>query len=301
MAPLIVGTLALDTIEAPGEPIRHSFGGSGSFSSLAAGLFGPVRLIGAVGDDFPDEFRAILEAGRVDLRGLSVYPGEKMFRWHGRYQTDRNLRETVGLELNVIAVSEPTIPPEFQDSPCVLIANMPPAKQLHALAQLRGPQFVMVDTVDDWIIAHRAELIEVMNRVDAVLMNDSEARLLAGEANLIRAAHAVRRLGARRLIVKKGEHGCALFDDAGIALLPAYPTPDDVDPTGAGDAFAGGTLGFLATCDAVTPAALRRALRSGTVIASIAVEGHGFATLSRLGRAEVDARLANYEQMLIGP
>lgn len=292
--PLIVGTLALDTIEAPGEPTRQAFGGSGSFSSLAAGLFGPVRLVAAIGGDFPDEFRGLLQAGQVDLSGLAAFPTEKMFRWHGRYQVDRNLRETVGLELNVLAVSEPTIPPDFRASEFVLIANMPPAKQLHALAQLDRPRFVMVDTVDDWIIAHRAELIEVMCRVDAVLMNDSEARLLAGEANLVRAARAIRTLGAKTLIVKKGEHGCAVFDEAGVALLPAYPTPDVIDPTGAGDSFAGATLGSLAGAGL----SLRRALRYGTVVASIGVEGLGFDTLRTTSRAAVDDRLAQYLAML---
>jgi sugar/nucleoside kinase (ribokinase family) len=298
MTPLVVGTLALDTIDWPDGRVDGSFGGSGLFSSLAASLTGPVGLVAAVGGDFPPAFRALLESRGVDLAGLAVHPGQKMFRWHGRYHDDLNRRETVGLELNVIAATEPTLPPSVRGADIVLIANMPPAKQLHVLDQLTAPRFVLADTVDDWIIAHRDELIRVFDRVDAVLMNDSEAKLLAEDDQLIRAARRVRTLGARTLIVKKGEHGCLLFDDAGIALVPAFPTDLVVDPTGAGDAFAGGVVGWLASACATGPADLRRAALHGSVLASFAVEAVGADRLGSLTADELAERTAQFRDMM---
>lgn len=298
MPPLVIGTLAIDDIETPKARMRESFGGSASFSSVAASIFGPARLVAGVGDDFPPAFRQLLSECGVELLGLKEHPGQKMFRWHGRYHDDLNRRETIAMELNLLTDYEPVIPPTFLDSRPVLIANMPPAKQLRVLQQLPKTSFVFCDTIDDWIIAHRCELIEVISQVGAMLMNDAELRLLAGVDNLFRAGRLVMDFGAKMLIVKKGDHGSVLFDPSGVTVLPAFPTEDVVDPTGAGDSFAGGILGFLGTQPEINPAAIRAAMGFGTVAASVTVEGFGMERLKTASRSEIDARFEQYCRML---
>lgn len=298
MSPLVLGTLAIDEIESPVSHVHGSFGGSASFASVAASIFGPVRLVAGVGDDFPTPFRELLSRRGVDLTGLVHYPGQKMFRWHGRYHDDLNRRETIAMQLNVLANYEPVVPPTFMDSRPVLIANMPPAKQLHVLEQLPASRFVLCDTIDDWIIAHRDELTQVLGRVDVMLMNDAEAKLLAGVNNLYRAGREVLAHGPKMLVVKKGDHGAVLFDEAGITVLPAFPTENVVDPTGAGDSFAGGILGYLGTQSDFTPSTIRKAVCYGTIAASFTVEGYGLDRLKSATLPELNARFDQYCRML---
>jgi cytidine kinase len=298
MTPLVLGTLAIDDIELPNSRISGSFGGSASFSTVAASIFGPVRLVAGIGDDFPAEFRQLLMDRGVDLGGLVHHNGQNMFRWHGRYHADLNRRETIAMQLNLLSTYEPVVPTTYLDSRLVLIANMPPAKQLRVLEQLPASRFVLCDTIDDWIIAYRDELIQMLGRIDAMLMNDAELQLLAGVDNLYRAGRQVLAHGPKMLIVKKGDHGSILFDDAGITVLPAFPTENVVDPTGAGDSFAGGILGYLGTQSEITPRAIRRALCYGTVAASLTVEGHGLDRLKVATRQELDARFHQYCSML---
>jgi sugar/nucleoside kinase (ribokinase family) len=298
MPPLVIGTLAIDEIEWPHGHARESFGGSASFSAIAASIFGPVRLIAGVGEDFPPAFGQLLSQRGVDLAGVVNYPGQKMFRWHGRYHDDLNRRDTIAMQLNLLANYEPVVPPAFTDSRPVLIANMPPAKQLRVLEQLPAARFVLCDTIDDWIIAHRDELIQVLGRVDVMLMNDAEVKLLAGVDNLYRAGRQVLAHGPKMLIVKKGDHGAVLFDAVGVTVLPAFPTENVVDPTGAGDSFAGGILGYLGAQSDFTSKAMRRAICYGTVAASFTVEGHGLDHLKTVTRPDLDARFEQYRRML---
>lgn len=298
MPPLVIGTLAIDEIEWPHGHAHDSFGGSASFSSVAASLFGPVRLVAGVGDDFPPLFAQLLRQRGVDLTGVAHHRGEKMFRWHGRYHDDLNRRDTIAMQLNLLANYEPVVPPAYANSRPVLIANMPPAKQLRVLDQLPPTAFVLCDTIDDWIIAHRGELLKVVSRVDVMLMNDSEAKLLAGVDNLYRAGRQILSFGAKTLIVKKGDHGSVLFDPSGISVLPAFPTENVVDPTGAGDSFAGGIVGYLGTQSEITPTTMRKAIGYGTVAASLTVEGYGLDRIKTATRPELDARFEKYRQML---
>jgi sugar/nucleoside kinase (ribokinase family) len=220
------------------------------------------------------------------------------FRWKGRYHQDMNTRDTLEVHLNVFGAFNPVLPANFRDSTHVFLANGVPALQARVLEQVKKPEIVLADTMDLWIENQRADLLALLPRVDGLLLNDSEARLLTGEDNLVRAGHAVRKLGPKFVILKKGEHGAMLFSEEGVLVMPAYPTPDVVDPTGAGDSFAGGILGALKAEGTLTPSNLRRAMAYGTVIASLTVEDFGLSRLRRTKREEIDQRLEKYRKML---
>jgi sugar/nucleoside kinase (ribokinase family) len=298
MKPLVVGTLSIDTLEFVDREFKGSYGGSASFAVMGAALFGPTRLVTGVGEDFPEEFRAILAQRQVDLAGMKVHAGEKTFRWHGRYQKNLNHRETVEMALNVMEHYFPELPPSFCNSRPVMIANMPPSRQQRVLEQLTGDPFVMLDTVDDWVIAYRDDLIAVLSKIHMLLINDSEARLLANTGNLLKAGRRLQAMGPKAVLIKKGEHGCLLIDKAGVTALPAFPTENVVDPTGAGDSFAGGLLGYLGTCPEVTPRAVRRGMCYGHVVASLTVEDYGLKRLQTATIDEVNERMKRYLEML---
>lgn len=298
MSLLVVGTIAFDSIETPGGTVENILGGSASHFAVAASFFSKPRLVGVVGEDFPDEHRRLFAARGIDTSGLATAAGET-FRWKGRYHSDMNTRDTLEVHLNVFAAFEPVLPESFRDSTHVFLANASPTLQAGVLAQVRQPQVVFADTMDLWIDTQRRDLLALLPRLDGLLLNDSEARQLSGEANLVRAGHAVRRLGPKFVLLKKGEHGAMLFSDDGVFVAPAYPSADVVDPTGAGDAFAGGVLGHLA--ESRTPATanvLRRAMAYGTVVGSLIVEGFGLDRLKSADRREIDARLEHYRKML---
>jgi sugar/nucleoside kinase (ribokinase family) len=297
MSLLVVGSIAFDSIETPGGSVEEALGGSGTYFSYAASFFAQPRLVGVVGRDFPDEYRRVLESRRIDLSGLETQDGQT-FRWKGRYHRDMNTRDTLELHLNVFGTFEPKLPPAYRDSTHVFLANGSPVLQGRVLDQIKRPKLVMADTMDFWIETQRDELMALLPRLDGLLLNDSEARLLTELDNLVQAGEAIRRMGPKFVIIKKGEDGAMLFSHDGVFVVPAYPTPDVVDPTGAGDSFAGGVLGYLESDDSPPPGRLRRGMAFGTVVASLTVEDFGLARLQKTNRAEIDARLEQYRAML---
>jgi sugar/nucleoside kinase (ribokinase family) len=295
---LVVGSIAFDSIETPDGSVDDILGGSASHFSMAASFFTKPRLVGVVGEDFPEEHRRLFAARGIDTSGLTTAKG-KTFRWKGRYHTDMNTRDTLEVHLNVFGTFEPVLPEAFRDSSHVFLANGSPTLQARVLSQVRQPKAVFADTMDLWIDTQRNDLLALLPRLDGLLLNDSEARQLTGEANLVKAGHAVRRLGPKYVILKKGEHGAMLFSAEGVFVAPAYPSEDVVDPTGAGDAFAGGVLGYLTESSApLTSGLLRRAMAYGSVIGSLIVEDFGLDRLKRTDRREIDGRLEQYRVML---
>jgi sugar/nucleoside kinase (ribokinase family) len=294
---LVVGSVAFDSIHTPNGSVDDALGGSAAFFSYAASFFTRPRLVGPVGDDFPQAFRQLLAERDIDTAGLVTLPGPT-FRWKGRYHQDMNTRDTLEVHVNVLGQFNPVLPDHFRDSTHIFLANSSPALQARVLAQVHQPELVLADTMDLYIEKERKDLLALLPRIDGLLLNDSEARLLTGEDNLVRAGEAVRRLGPKFVILKKGEHGALLFTEEGVLVTPAYPTPEVVDPTGAGDSFAGGLLGALAAKDGASANSLRRAMAYGTVVASFVVEDFGLNRLRRTSRSEIDRRLEQYKAML---
>ena len=297
MAILAAGSVALDTIETVDGRVDEALGGSAVYFSCAASLFCDVRLVGVVGADFPQEYIDFIRNKGIDTTGLEVREGAT-FRWHGRYHEDMNVRDTVDVALNVFGEFDPVIPESFRESKYVFLANARPALQLKVMSQVSGRRFVMADTMNLWIENRRDELDGLMRQLDGLLMNDEEARLLTGRQNLLLAGEDIMAMGPKALIIKKGEHGSLLFADGLCSPLPAYPTRQVVDPTGAGDSFAGGLMGCVAETGDTSVETLRRAVACGTVMASFAVESFSLDRLGRVTRQEFDARLAEYRKML---
>jgi cytidine kinase len=302
---LVVGTVAFDSIETPHGSVDHVLGGSGMFSSFAASFFTAPRLVAVVGDDFPAAHRQLLADRGIDLAGLRTESGGRTFYWKGKYHADMNTRDTLELQLNVIENFDPAVPPQFRDSTHVFLANIHPSAQAKLLDQVAAPQLVLADTMDFWITTQHAELLKLLPRLHGLFLNDSEARQLTGEDNMVRAGYRVLDLGPQFAIIKRGEYGALLCTPAGVSALPAFPTERVVDPTGAGDTFAGGILGHLMAepgplrADQPDGAArLRRAMASGTVLASLTVEDFGVARLRSIARTDIDARLTHYRTML---
>jgi len=293
MSVLIVGSIALDDIKTPVEEHPNLLGGSASYGAVAASFFSPVNLVGIVGEDFPKEHIDLLRSRRIDLEGLQIVPG-KTFRWSGEYMWDMNTRETRSVELNVFEHFTPVLPANYQSTPFVLLANIAPDLQHHVLDQVKNPRFVIVDTMDLWINIAKDSLIRLLGRVDMLILNDSEARQLTSQTNLVKAAKAILALGPKYVAIKKGEHGCLLFGAAGeFFSCPAYPLEDIHDPTGAGDSFAGGLAGVLARENDSGPVdfgALRRAVVFGTVLASYNVEAFSLERLKTVDAAQIEDR-----------
>jgi sugar/nucleoside kinase (ribokinase family) len=294
MSLLVVGSTAFDTVETPHGVERDCLGGSATYFSIAASLFTEVRLVSVVGDDFPAASRELLAAHGIALDGLEVRKG-KTFRWSGRYSADMNSRETIDVQLNTFADFQPKVPAGFADSPFVFLANGSPITQMSVLSQVTRPLFTVADTMDLWIETQREPLLELLRKVDGVIVNDQEARMLTGETNLIRAGRKVLELGPKLVIVKKGEHGAFLFSNFFQHALPAYPTERVVDPTGAGDSFAGGFLGSLAEAGNVTVWNMKRAMAYGTVAASVTVEDFGVTAIDRARRETIERR---YQELI---
>jgi len=289
MSLLVIGTLAYDTIETIHTRRTEVLGGSAMYFSVAAGRFVPVRLVGVVGRDFRPQDLEMLKRGGIDASGVEQADG-RTFRWSGRYESDWNTRHTLETQLNVFEHFDPKVPVAMRDSQWVFLANAAPKVQMKALDQVLRPRFTVVDTMNLWIDTARADLLALLRRVDAVVLNDEEARMLTGERNLIKAAGAVLGMGPRYVILKKGEHGAFLLGNDVHFSLPAYPVEDVVDPTGAGDSFAGGFMGYVAETGNVSPSTLRRAMLYGTVTASWCVQGFSVEALSNRTRAEIDER-----------
>lgn len=293
---VVVGSIGLDTVATPLERREEILGGSVSFACAGASFFAPVGMVGVVGEDFPEHCVQVYRHFGIDLCGLQREPG-KTFRWSGVYDADMNNRRTLLTELNVFAAFKPELPAAYRKASYVFLANIAPDLQLHVLSQVEAPKFVAADTMDLWINTARDRLLEVVAAVDLLTLNDSEARLLAGEQNLLKAARKILGWGPDYVAIKKGEHGAMLFSKEGIAVVPAFPLESVQDPTGAGDTFAGGFMGALAEKGVLTPAALRRAMAYGSVVASFGVEAFSLDRLQTLTRAEIERRLAAFRDL----
>lgn len=289
MSLLVVGSVALDSVETPAGSRSEILGGSATFFSVSASLFAPVRLVAVVGEDFPAEHLDPLRSRGVDLAGLARVPG-RTFRWRGRYQGDLNEAETLETQLNVFETFSPELPALYRDTPFVFLGNIHPALQARVLDQVRAPRLTAIDTHAMWIRTTPEELRRTMARVDLVFLNDGEARLLAGEHNLIRAAPRIQALGPRRVVIKRGDAGVLVADGEEWFLLPPVPVADVRDPTGAGDSFAGGFMGELARSGDLSHAALRRAAVAGTVMGSFAIEGFSIERLREVTPEDFERR-----------
>ncbi|HYX91989.1 MAG TPA: PfkB family carbohydrate kinase [Myxococcaceae bacterium] len=296
MSVLVVGSVALDSVETPFGRQEDVLGGSASYFSVAASFFAPVRLVAVVGEDFPERHLAFFRSRGVDLAGLARKEG-RTFRWKGRYTHQLNEAQTLDTQLNVFQQFTPELPAAFRDSEFVFLGNIHPQLQRRVLEQVDGPKLVAADTMNFWISGEPAALRETLRQVDLLLVNDGEARQLAGEHNIVRAAQAIRALGPKRLVIKRGEYGALLFDDEHVFSCPAFPLQDVVDPTGAGDAFAGGFLGHLARTGGVDHHSLRQAMVVGSVMASFTVERFSLERLCDLSHKEIDERYASFKRL----
>jgi sugar/nucleoside kinase (ribokinase family) len=296
MSILVVGSVAYDTVETPFGRRERVLGGSASFFSVAAAFFAPVNLVGVVGRDFGEEQLAAFRGRPIDLAGLERADG-KTFHWQGRYAQDLNSRDTIATDLNVFEFFEPKIPEAYRRSELVFLGNIDPELQRRVLEQVERPRVVACDTMNYWIKGKPNELRETLAKVQVLLINDQEARELSGEWNLVNAAKAVRALGPATLVVKKGEHGVLLFTDDGCFSAPALPLATVVDPTGAGDTFAGGFVGYLASRKTADDASLRQAVVMGSTLASFCVEAFSLDRLLTLTRPEIDKRYAAFETL----
>ena len=294
MGLLIVGSLGLDTVITPFDKVEDALGGSATYISLAASYFsGPVELVGVVGNDFPDEYVKLLEDHNVDLEGLQKEEG-KTFRWGGKYHYDLNVRDTLFTDLNVFEKFDPVIPEKFKKSKYVCLGNIDPTLQLKVLEQMIDPHLVVCDTMNYWIEGMKEELLQLLKRVDVLIINDSEARLLAQEPNLIKASKMIRELGPKTLIIKKGEHGAMLFTDETVFSAPAYPMEMIYDPTGAGDSFAGGFTGYLFKTRDLSPNNLKCAVIYGSSMASFCVEKFSTKGLEELSNLKIQDRYREF-------
>lgn len=301
MSVLTVGSIALDTVKTPVEEHTDLLGGSASYSAVSASFFTKSQLVGIVGDDFPQAHVAYFKSRDIDLEGLQQVQGES-FRWSGEYMTDMNTRETRSVALNVFEHFTPHLPQSYRQTPYLLLANIAPSLQSHVLDQMERPRFIVADTMDLWISIAKAELQALLPRVDLLILNDSEARLLTGESNLIKAAAMIRSTGPGYVAIKKGEHGCLLFgdpDEHEFFSCPAFPLANLLDPTGAGDCFAGGLIGCLAKADEpkVTFEALRQAVVYGSVVASFNVEAFSLERLRSLTMEQIETRFAEFRRI----
>ena len=291
---LVTGSIGIDTVETPAGRRDAVLGGSAVYFAYAASFFAPVRLVGVVGDDCPPGLLDVFDGRPVDTSGLETRAGSKTFRWHGNYVADLNNAETVEVDLNVLAERAPAIPEAFKDSEYVFLANTHPALQRSMLDDLPRRKLVVADTMNLWITTERDALLALLGHIDGLVLNDGEARLLTGEPNLVKAAKAVRAMGPRFVVIKKGEHGCLMVTGDGpdehTFVLPAYPAEKVVDPTGAGDSFAAGMMGYLATQRSLSPSTVKRALAFGTVVASHTIADFSLDGLRATDREAIDRR-----------
>ena len=294
---LVVGSVAFDSLKTPFGEASRIVGGAATYFSIAASFFSDVRVVAVVGQDFTDEHvQRVFGGRRIDLDGLQRVPGET-FRWKGEYSFDLNDRESIYTHLNVFADFTPRIPEHYRSSPFVFLGNIQPSLQLDVLDQVQKPTLVAADTMNYWIERDPEELRRVMSRVDVLLINDSEARQLSGEWNLVKAARAIRLMGPRLLVIKRGEYGVLMSRGDGFFAAPAMPLESVFDPTGAGDTFAGGFVGYLASCPEVSDEALARAIIAGSTLASFAVEDFGLDRLLRLTQEEVRVRFVEFKRL----
>lgn len=295
---LVVGSVALDSVETPQASRDDVLGGSAVFFSYAASYFTSVKLVGVVGEDWPAEHTKLLTDRKIDARGLQVVKGAKTFRWRGKYLPNMNDRETLEVHLNVFGDFDPVLPEEYRRSPFLFLANGSPRVQLKVLDQVVGARLTVADTMDLWIREDHDTLMELLRRVDGLVLNDSEAKLLTNDENLVRAGHKVREMGPKFVVIKKGEHGAMFFSEHETYVMPAFPTEDVIDPTGAGDSFAGGMMGYLAEQGDFEPTTLKKALAYGVLVASFNVEDFSLDRMKNIERDDIELRMVQYQKML---
>jgi sugar/nucleoside kinase (ribokinase family) len=295
---LVVGSIALDSVETPEASRDDVLGGSAVFFSYAASYFTSVKLVGVVGDDWPAEHTKLLTDRKIDAAGLQVVKGAKTFRWRGKYLPNMNDRETLEVHLNVFGDFDPVLSDNYRRSPFLFLANGSPRVQLKVLDQIIGARLTVADTMDLWIREDHDALMELLKRIDGLVLNDSEAKLLTNDENLVRAGHKVREMGPKFVVIKKGEHGAMFFSEHETYVMPAYPTEDVVDPTGAGDSFAGGMMGYLAEQGNFEPTTLKKALAYGVLVASFNVEDFSLDRMKKIEREDIELRMTQYQRML---
>jgi cytidine kinase len=296
MSVLIVGTTALDSIKTPTAENPRLLGGSASHAAVAASFFSPVKLVGGVGEDFPKKYIELYRRHKIDLEGLQTLPG-KTFHWSGEYELNMNNRRTLLTELGVIETFSPVLPASYQNSQFVLLGNIAPALQHRVLDQMKKPKFVVADSMDLWLNIALDDLLKLLRRIDGFVLNDSEAHQLTKEDNVFAALKKIHKLGPKYVIIKKGSHGSVLSGPKGFFICPAYPLHQVVDPTGAGDSFVGGMMGFLATAKGAIDANIRRAMIYGSVTASFCCEGFGLTRTTKIKRADIEKRVKELEKL----
>ena len=295
---LVTGSLGIDKVETPFGKREEAIGGSAVYFSYAASFFTPVRLVGAVGEDCPKPMLEVFKGRDIDTAGLEIRKGSKTFRWHGSYVADLNEAVTVEVDLNVLAERAPKIPEPFLDSRYVFLANTHPVLQQQMAASLTSAKLIVADTMNLWITTERQELVKLLGKIHGLVLNDGEARLLTEKKNLIEAARDVLKMGPKFVVIKKGEHGSMLVSDRDVFVLPAYPADRVVDPTGAGDSFAGGMMGYLSTQGSFSPATIKRAMAFGTVVASYTISDFSLGGLQAIGREQIDERWNQFKQAM---
>jgi sugar/nucleoside kinase (ribokinase family) len=296
MSVLIVGTTALDSIKTPTAENPRLLGGSASHAAVAASFFSPVKLVGGVGEDFPKKYIELYRRHKIDLAGLQILPG-KTFHWSGEYELNMNNRRTLLTELGVIETYSPTLPKSYQNSRFVLLGNIAPALQHRVLDQMKKPKFVVADSMDLWLNIALPDLLKLLPRLDGFVLNDGEAHQLTKEDNVFAALKKIHALGPKYVIIKKGSHGSILSGPRGFFICPAYPLHKVVDPTGAGDSFVGGMMGYLATARGSIDANIRRAMVYGSVTASFCCEGFGLNITTKTKRADIERRVKELEKL----
>ncbi len=297
MSVLVVGSTALDSIKTPKAENPRLLGGSASHAAVAASFFSPVKMIGIVGKDFPKRYLDLYRKHKIDISGLQIAEG-KTFHWSGEYEANMNNRRTLSTELGVFENFTPHLPEGHKNSRFVLLANIAPSLQHHVLDQIKKPKFVIADTMDLWLNIALSDLLTLLKRVDAFVLNDSEARQLTDEENVLKALKKIHRLGPTYVIIKRGEYGSILSGPSGLFIAPAFPLERVVDPTGAGDSFVGGLLGYLAAASGPIEKNLRRAIIHGSATASFCCESFGLTRTSRVTSADIKNRVAQLEKMV---
>ncbi len=297
MSLIVTGSIGIDTVITPSGRADDILGGSCTYFAAAASFFCPVRIVATVGDDFPDEHMTVFKHFKVDTGGLEKRVGSRTFRWTGQYRENINERDTLEVQQNVLAEELAPVPEQYRNTPYVFLANTHPANQLELRDQFPSAKLVVADTMNLWLDTALDDLKRVLGKIDGLVLNDAEAAQLAGELNLVNAADKIIEMGPKFVVIKKGEHGCLLRHEDGLFVLPAFPAAAVVDPTGAGDSFAGGMMGLLTESDRTDFATIKQALAYGTVVASYNIESFSLDRLRQVNRAEIDQRLVEYAAM----
>ncbi len=296
MSVLVVGTVAFDSIETPSGSAERILGGSASYFALGASYFAPVRVVGVIGQDFPQDHLDLFTQRGIDIEGITREKGDT-FHWRGRYHEDINQRDTIELHLNVLAGFKPNLPESYRDAEYVFLGNIDPVIQMEVVEQIRHMKLLVCDTMDYWIRESNEALKTVLQRIEMLVLNDSEARLLSGYDNIVKAARAILRMGPKMVLIKRGEYGVLQFSNSSVFATPAYPLEEVFDPTGAGDSFAGGLMGQLARSGDVSQGGLRRAIVYGSVVASFTVEDFGVKRLTDVSLPEIEDRYQRFIEL----